>query len=968
MEPDSTLKTVSEPDFRALFAVLPVPLLVLASDFTIVAVNEHYLQATQTERAAIVGRGMFEVFPDNPADPAATGVANLRASLERVLRTGEPDTMAVQKYDIRVPSPDGVTFEERYWSPVNSPLAGADGRVTHILHRVEDVTEFSRSLARQARMESRLDTQSLEIEHANRRLREANEELDVRVVGRTEELRKEREYFQSLLMAVPVPVSVMLGPDHRFVLENDAHRAMSQNRDIIGKTYREAYPDAAPTLLPILDRIYATGKPYIADRHLVHFAMRPGGMQDDHIFSMSWYPLFGLNGEVEGIITATVNLTEQVRAEAEMNDRDARYRSLFESIDEGFGTIEILYDDAGKPADYRFREANEAFFVHSGMPESVIGRTALEVFPTLERYWIETYGRVADTGEPVRFESEARAMGRWFDVYAFRIGNPARREVALLFKDVAQRKRNEEELRDSERRARESALAAQAERSRIDALLQAAPAGIVVTDASGVIRQSNAAHRRLWGESCDAGQAAMRKGWWADGSARHGQQLAPRDWVTARVLRGEEAPRDTIEIETCDTPPLRRIVLITGAPIRDEAGAIAGAVVTQMDITDRVRAEEALRHDDRRKDEFLAMLAHELRNPLSPIGAAADLLAMGRLDAARVKQTSAVISRQVKHMTGLVDDLLDVSRVTRGLITLDREKLDARRILADAVEQVRPLIDARRHQLTVHTPPEPAYVLGDQKRLTQVMTNLLNNAAKYTPLDGRIVVAVELEGVYVRMSVTDNGIGMGPEVLSRAFELFSQAERTSDRSQGGLGIGLALVKSLVELHGGTVSAHSEAIGLGSTFTLCLPRIVAQAPAKLAAADIDQAAPGKVLKVMVVDDNTDAAEMLAMYVEALGHEVSVEFSSIKAVALAQSVRPDVCLLDIGLPDMDGYELARRLRADPATAATTLVAVTGYGQEQDRNRTRAAGFDHHFVKPVDTAALAELLRKAAEQSAQ
>lgn len=319
-------------------------------------------------------------------------------------------------------------------------------------------------------------------------------------------------------------------------------------------------------------------------------------------------------------------------------------------------------------------------------------------------------------------------------------------------------------------------------------------------------------------------------------------------------------------------------------------------------------------------------------------------------------------------MTGLVDDLLDVSRVTRGLITLEREKLDARRIVAEAVEQVRPLIDARRHQLTVRTPPEPAFVMGDQKRLIQVMTNLLNNAAKYTPLDGAIVVSVELDGGYVHMRVTDNGIGMAQEVLARAFDLFSQAERTSDRAQGGLGIGLALVKSLVELHGGTVSAHSDGVGDGSTFTLCLPRLSAPPPARLDVPHTDEGAPAKMLKVMVVDDNADAAEMLAMYVEALGHQVSVENSSIKALPLAQSVRPDVCLLDIGLPDMDGYELARRLRADPATSASVLVAVTGYGQEQDRSRTRAAGFDHHFVKPIDTAALAELLHKAASARAQ
>lgn len=967
MDFDPTPPAVNEPDFRSVFAAMPVPLLVLSPDFTIVSANDAYLAVTRTERAAIVGRDVFEVFPDNPADPSATGVANLRASLERVLRTHASDTMAVQKYDIRIACAEGVAFEERYWSSVNSPVFGADGAVTHIVQRVEEVTDFYRSLAREANMASRQGSQALEVEQANRRLRDANEELDGLVVARTEELRKEREYFQSLLMAVPVPVSVMLGPEHRFVLENDAHRAMSHNRDIVGKTYREAFPDAAPTVLPILDRIYATGQPYIVDRQLVNFSMLPDGPKEDHTFSISWHPLLGLDGKVEGIITATVNLTDQVQAEVRLNDRDARYHSLFESIDEGFCIIEMLYDEGGKPVDYRFLETNRAFIENTGLAD-VIGKTMRGLAPLHEQHWFDTYGQVAATGEPIRFESEARSLGRWFDVYAFRVGNPALREVGILFKDVARRKRAEAELRDSERRARDSALAAQAERSRVDALLQAAPAGIVVTDAAGVIIQSNAAHRRLWGEALAGQQAGMGKGWWADGSARHGQPLGPDDWVTARVLRGEEAPRDTVEIETCDTPPLRRIVLITGAPILDDGGAITGAVVTQMDITERVRAEEALRLDDRRKDEFLAMLAHELRNPLSPIGAAADLLAMGRLDAARVRQTSAVISRQVKHMTGLVDDLLDVSRVTRGLITLEREKLDARRIVAEAVEQVRPLIDARRHQLTVRTPPEPAFVIGDQKRLIQVMTNLLNNAAKYTPLDGAIVVEVELDGACVHMRVTDNGIGMAPDVLAHAFELFSQAERTSDRSQGGLGIGLALVKSLVELHGGSVSAHSDAVGAGSSFTLSLPRVAVQQPASLDVPKVAEAVPDKVLKVMVVDDNADAADMLGMYVEALGHQVSVENSSIKALALARSVRPDVCLLDIGLPDMDGYELARRLRADAATSATVLVAVTGYGQEQDRSRTRAAGFDHHFVKPIDTAALAELLRKAAAGTAQ
>ena len=957
MDAEMMPRAAAQPDFVAVFAALPAPLMVLAPDLTIVAINDAYLKVTHTARDAVLGRSVFEVFPDNPADASASGQVQLRASLERVLRTRESDTMAVLKYDIRASGANGAGFEERYWSSVNTPVFDAAGELTHVLHRTEDVTEFRTS---------RGDAHALEIDQANRRLHDANEQLDVRVLERSDELRKEREFLKSLLMAVPVPVSVMLGAEHRFVLENDAHRSMSHQRDIVGKTYAEAFPDAAPTLLPILDRIYATGEPYIADRQRVKFAMLPGAPEQEHFFSISWHPLTGLDGKVEGIITATMNLTDQVRAEARMHDRDARYHSLFESIDEGFCIIEMLYDDSGKPVDFRFLETNHAFIENTGLADAV-GKRMRELAPQHEQHWFDTYGQVASSGEPIRFESEARSLGRWFDVYAFRVGNPSLREVGVLFKDVVQRKRAEAELRDSERRARDSALAAQAERSRLDALLQAAPAGIVVTDAAGVVIQSNTAHLRLWGEDFVGQTAARRKGWWADGSERHGQALGPDDWVAARVLRGEEAPRATVEIETCDTPPLRRIVQITGAPILDDAGAINGAVVTQIDVTERVRAEEALRQDDRRKDEFLAMLAHELRNPLSPIGAAADLLAMGRLDAARVKQTSAVIARQVKHMTALVDDLLDVSRVTRGLITLEREKLDARRIVADAVEQVRPLIDARRHQLTVRTPPEPAFVTGDQKRLIQVMTNLLNNAAKYTPLEGAIAVAVELDGGDVHLRVSDNGIGMAPDVLARAFDLFSQAERSSDRSQGGLGIGLALVKSLVELHGGTVSAHSDAVGAGSTFTLSLPRVAAQRQPRLAGPEAAPGASARTLKVMVVDDNADAADMLAMYVEALGHQVVVENSSIRALALAQSVRPDVCLLDIGLPDMDGCELARRLRAEGAAAGAVLIAVTGYGQEQDRKRTREAGFDHHFVKPVDTAALAELLRKTAANNA-
>jgi PAS domain S-box-containing protein len=394
---------------------------------------------------------------------------------------------------------------------------------------------------------------------------------------------------------------------------------------------------------------------------------------------------------------------------------------------------------------------------------------------------------------------------------------------------------------------------------------------------------------------------------------------------------------------------------ITAYPTLD-----GGLAAFFRDITERKLAEETLREANQRKDEFLAMLAHELRNPLAPIRAAAELMAMSRLDEARLRKTSAIISRQVGHMTGLIDDLLDVSRVTRGLVAVSKAPQDMKQIVANAVEQVRPLIEAQAHHLVIDLPAQPAYVAGDQKRLVQILTNLLNNAAKYTPPGGQLELQVALQEERVLVQVRDNGVGMTPELQLHAFDLFAQAERTADRAQGGLGLGLALVRSLAELHGGSVSCASEGPGKGSGFTVSLPRMVA--PAR----DHEQAANSSAIqpvlgrqRVLVVDDNADAAHMLALVLEASGYEVIVEHRSGPALERACTTRPAVAILDIGLPEIDGNELARRLRSQPETAHMLLIAVTGYGHEQDRRGALEAGFDHHLVKPVDSARLTALL---------
>ncbi len=373
-------------------------------------------------------------------------------------------------------------------------------------------------------------------------------------------------------------------------------------------------------------------------------------------------------------------------------------------------------------------------------------------------------------------------------------------------------------------------------------------------------------------------------------------------------------------------------------------------------------AQAGLREANQRKDEFLAMLAHELRNPLAPISAAAELMEKAPLDARRLSMTSQIIGRQVRHMTGLLDDLLDVSRVTRGQVTIRREPQDMADVVSSAVEQVRPVLQARRHHLAVVLCSEPAWVMGDHNRLVQVLTNLLNNAAKYTPEGGEIKLRMKVTDDQVDISVADNGIGIALALQPKVFDLFTQAERTADRSQGGLGLGLALVKSLVELHAGVVGCRSGGTNCGSTFEVRLPRHQMPPPVVERREHVRSAAAASRQRIMIVDDNADAASMLGMLLEASGHEVAVQYDSHGALAEADRFVPSICILDIGLPDMDGYELARRLREVEGMQTTLLIAVTGYGQEGDRRKAMAAGFNHHLVKPVDAAKLLRLLGDA------
>jgi PAS domain S-box-containing protein len=389
------------------------------------------------------------------------------------------------------------------------------------------------------------------------------------------------------------------------------------------------------------------------------------------------------------------------------------------------------------------------------------------------------------------------------------------------------------------------------------------------------------------------------------------------------------------------------------------------------DLTERKRLEEslrsqtkALREADRRKDDFLATLSHELRNPLAPLRNAVQILALRGDDPQVVAQTSELLDRQVQQLVRLVDDLLEVSRIGRGKIKLQKEPVDLAEIIAIAVETSLPLIDAHRHTLTVSLPDRPVLVEADAARLAQVFSNLLNNAAKYTEDGGRIELIAERAGNEAVLLVRDNGVGIPPEVLPRVFDMFMQVESAKDRSQGGLGIGLTLVRRLVEMHGGRVEARSEGPGKGSEFLARLPALADpefKSPRKTADASSASAAKGP-RRMLIVDDNVDSAESMAVLLRLHGHEIRLAYDGQAALEEALTFHPEVIFLDLDLPKIDGYEVARRLRLEPATKDMMMVAMTGYGQEEDRQRTREAGFQAHLVKPVKFDEVEELLSSA------
>ena len=487
-------------------------------------------------------------------------------------------------------------------------------------------------------------------------------------------------------------------------------------------------------------------------------------------------------------------------------------------------------------------------------------------------------------------------------------------------------------------------------KERLAAIVDSSDDIIVSKTLEGVITSWNKGAERILGYTAD------------EVIGKHVSMLMPPERVDdmykilERIGRGEKVDH----YETRRRRKDGRIidVSLTVSPIRDASGRIIGASKIGRDITEQKLIEAERLEADRRKDEFLAMLAHELRNPLASISSAAQLF--GQLETeADLEWAKDVVQRQVKHLSRLIDDLLDVSRITRGKISLRKEVLNLSPIVSSAVEVVRPLMEERKHELVVSVTNGALRLEGDSLRLEQILVNLLTNAAKYTESGGRISLSATHEQDSIVVKVRDNGMGIPADLLPRVFDLFVQGDRTMARSEGGLGIGLTLVQKLTEMHGGTVIAESAGLGSGSEFTVRLPAITKPGEGKPQGQSSFPRIARQSSRVMVVDDNVDTAAGLAKLLKLLGHDVVVAHDGPESIEIARAHRPEVILLDIGLPQMNGYEVVRQLRQEPCCKTSLIIALSGYGQEEDRRKSLEAGFDHHLIKPVDFDTLLALL---------
>jgi two-component system CheB/CheR fusion protein len=641
-------------------------------------------------------------------------------------------------------------------------------------------------------------------------------------------------------------------------------------------------------------------------------------------------PIKDARGEIVGASKIARDITDSKEAEAALRESETKYRTLFDSIDEGFCIIEKVPGKKGDPLDFRYIEANPAFESQSGVG-SVVGKTIRQMFPGITEEWYEIYDAVLESGEPKRFVLELYANERVLELYAFRVEDEMHRRVAVIFRDITKRRQDEEAIRHA------------GERFRL--LAETMPQKMFTATASGNVDYFNPQWMKYTGLSLDE----IRDWGWTG-------TIHPNDMAeNTRIWKDSIATGEPFHMEhrVRSADGIYRWHISRANALKDAKGQVLMWVGSNTDIHD-------VKEADLRKDEFLAMLAHELRNPLAPIRNALQFLRNNSGNSEANKPAIDMLQRQVGQVVRLVDDLLDVNRISQGKINLHREKVELTAVLDHILEVARPIAEAKEQELVAALPRRPIYLNADSMRLTQILGNLLNNACKFTDKGGRIRLAAEQEGMQAVIRVQDSGIGIAADQLSRVFEMFVQVDHSLERGQGGLGLGLALAKRLVEMQDGTIEANSGGLGKGAEFVVRFPVLdVPAAGALESSSEADQRSATNAHRILVVDDNQDAADSLAMLLQFGGHDVHTAYNGIDAVAAATNLQPDVILLDIGLPGINGFEAGRQIRQQRTDRKVTLVALTGWGQDVDRRRSLEAGFDFHLVKPVEFSALEKIL---------
>lgn len=754
--------------------------------------------------------------------------------------------------------------------------------------------------------------------------------------------------------ALRVLVDVMLGSSQAMLVVWGAARTLGYN-DAFASFLGADHPGALgrplaemwPELEPVVERALA-GDPSSTDKTSVLFPAASGEM----LLGVSCTTVHDDGGTAAGVFCVLHDLTDRAKTEQALRANDARLRAVFERLPVGVGVC----DGQGRTLSLN----SAALKVH--------GFSSVDEMLVHFADYREEFELRHPDGRPMPHEEwpMSRALrGEYVHDYEVRLrrhsggdervvsysavpapdGDDGGRRVVFVIHDLTERTRGEEDLR------RAYAL--------IEGITQGSQDLIAAADGDFRYIFFNDAYRRefeaLWGQDLEVGTSML------EAMAPWPEQGQRAKALWARALAGESF---SITTEFGPSEENEQVYDLRFNPVFDGQGRTIGAAHILRNVTEQVRvaqalreSEEMLRESDRRKDELLAMLGHELRNPLAAVRSATELLKLAKTDAALLQRACDVLERQSGHMARLLDGLLEISRFARGKIELQRQLLDLREILEQVLEDCATELTARKLDLCCELPVEPLWVVGDRDRLAQVFANLVGNSLKFTQPTGRIDVAAHLGGNKAVVSICDNGVGIRPEMLSRIFEPFHQENQDIARASGGLGLGLALAKALVDLHEGTIEARSDGPGTGAAFEVCLP---ITSPSRVPRPP-DAPTDGSSVRVLVVEDNADAALMLREILQLRSHEVSIAENGADALAALHARSTDVVLCDIGLPGMSGYDLARAVRGDPALRDVAMVALTGYGQPEDRHRTAEAGFDEHLIKPVSLQALDEVLRR-------